>query len=206
MVSSCWNRWIVLTLFLGLSVGCGKSVSSDEERDGSKPMEVVGDASFGNQCPYGFTTQLRPVKLRAWDCAMGQDNLELVTPPSPMFLSADCHKKTLTVRSANGKIDATWEVMPDGSFFVSFDGTPLTLGNDGSRRGQCSTRSSIDLFGRLDCTDRDKLRIFFETIWWLGKETNPTAGSANVGPATGRACSVPQGCYLHTQSVIQQCE
>jgi hypothetical protein len=191
-------------------VGCGKpndeSQTKEPEISEGGMIPVVGNASFGSQCPYGSITNPRPATVGVWDCPVGLKKVELAEPPPALILQADCKKRILTVRSADQRIDTAWEVMPDGTFSVTLDNLQLRLQSDGSGNSGCTAHLSTDLWGSLQCSDRDKVDIKFDTIWWLSKgaRPSPTPGIARADSAT--ECRMPQTCYMHTSLTIKQCE
>ncbi len=173
------RAWIgFLTGFATLSAigtlsSCGRIDTSDVSGDGSPPSKA--SVLIGTQCPYGSISNPVNAKMKLWDCPMQVDALELAEPIQPLFVSADCKKKTLSIRTADLSIDTFWQVMPDGSFYVTVDGINVQLKNDGSGNTGCTTPVSIDFLGRFHCEDRDRVEIEFQDIiFWLGKDAPPT--------------------------------
>src|SRR5690606_8273986 len=113
---------------------------------------------------------------------------------------ADCKKKFLIVRSADRSIDTMWEVMPDGSFYVTMDGGPTRFVAPMS----CTAYTKLDLVGRLNCQDRDKVTVEVDAIWWLNKGVSRPASDRTADTA-GASCNVAESCYLHTQLNVKQC-
>jgi hypothetical protein len=198
-----FHSYGVAFALLGCVAACGKPSAREEALDaGMKP--VVGEARFGSQCPYGFYSEPRVAEIGLWDCKIPLDSVELAEPMSPLLLSADCKKKILTIRTADRRVDTSWEVMPDGTFNITLDGLSARLRRDGPTGSQCVSYLTTEVFGRVDCKDRDKAAIQFDTMWWLNKGARPAA--AVPGAANERACSFPSSCYLHSSGTIRQCE
>ena len=181
---------------------------------------VIGETAFGNQCPYGSIADPRPVRLGLWDCPIDVKTLELIQPPTALIFSADCYKKTLAIRTLDRKMDTLWEVMPDGSFDLTLDGGTLLLKTDGAGHSPCLTHTIFELWGRLKCTDRDRLTIQVDTVWHLGKSLIPVVipspspfPSVSPSPPAARPvtpqiqeCKLPESCYLHAAVPLQQCQ
>lgn len=161
---------------------------------------VIGDAAFGSQCPYGFLPDPKPVKLGLWDCPIAMNEIELTTPPSPLLFQADCHKMTLSIRTQDRKFDSFWEVMPDGTFDLMLAGGEIGVKSDGMGGGECHSNAALEVWGKLKCTDRDKVVIQVNSLWWLGKGK---AGTPNARKL--RTCQLPANCYLHAAGEINQC-
>jgi hypothetical protein len=215
-------------LALTFLIGCGKPVK-DEAKEAEEGTPVVGVAGFGSQCPYGFTEDPFPARLELWNCPIGLEKVELSEPLRPLYFQVDCKKKTMSVRKPNRTMDTAWEIMPDGSFFMTVDGGMAKLNSDGPGRGKCGTPLSVDLMGKVDCSDRDKVNIKVESVFWLAKknennnprnvgvpgmpvgEPNPsmTPSPAVPGEATENEtlpeCKVPPSCYFFSKTTIKQC-
>lgn len=161
---------------------------------------VDGVAGFGIQCPYGTISHPNAARLEAWNCSLGLERLQLEQNIQPLFLQADCKKKLLSVRMDNRVLDTMWEVMPDGSFFITLEPGMIQFRSDGPGRSSCFSPATLDLMGKLECSDRDKVKIKFESIWWLGKTRN---AALLQRPDT---CRIPEGCYLYSQAQAQQCQ
>ena len=140
------------------------------EKEEIQPIKVIGSAQFGNQCPFGTYVPPQAVPLELWSCPLSVPEVELTEPLRPLILQADCKKKTLDVRNEYRSLDAeTWEVMPDGTFFFSMNVGSAKLKDDGAGHKNCQIPVSVNMWGKLDCKDRDKVNIKLETVWWLGK-------------------------------------
>jgi len=161
--------------------------------DSAGAVEVNGVAGFGSQCPYGTFSRPNSAKLNLWDCNIGRSSVELVEPLRALIFQADCKKKLITVRTLDGKLDTTWEVMPNGSFFFSIDGGTAKFRDDGAGNANCASSMSTDVFGKIDCANRDKVVINFESVWWLGKPYTPppTAPGPGVSPAASASPGMP---------------
>ena len=169
---------------------CGK-----KSGDGSPPIN--GNGLLGNQCPYGWITEPVPVALKLWNCPANFSSMDLSEPLQPLLIQGDCKKKLLAVRTPDHKIDTSWEIMPDGSFFVTVEGGYVKLKSDGAGNSDCTSPATIDLSGTLNCQDRDKLTIHLEAINWnLGKGKMPSGA---------KACQLPAGCYIGASADVKQC-
>ena len=197
-------------IFLGLLsvasfllTGCGKPSASEELANQGATFARNADggtsrAYFANQCPYGSQTENKGVKLELWDCPVAE-KLQLSEPIPPLLLQADCTKKILTVRTADRSLDFGGEVMPDLSFYFVLDSGIAKFKTDGTHNN-CQTNLEVEMWGKLDCKDRDKAVIKLEAVWWPGKVTDPKK------KITGNVCSVPASCYFHTKTNINQCQ
>ncbi len=188
-------------------------------------VPLKGYGGFGSQClANGTVTLPKKVKLELWACPIPVETVELAEPLTPLFLSADCGRKILTIRTADYVIDDSWEVMPDGSFYLTQEKLFAKLKNDGSGNNNCVTPLSADLWGRIDCTNRDQATIMIEARMWLNKKTaarTPAPGAVPSGTPgappplpmpiaaapVGPECKLPPAqCYLHTVTSVQQCQ
>jgi hypothetical protein len=187
-------------LFVAGLTSCGRP-SADDELINNGGTPVNGELQFASQCPYGTASDPQPARLELWDCPVGVPRLELSEPPKPVVFQADCKKKLLIVRNLerNG-LDTMWEVSPDGHFSASMDGGRIGLGNLSG--GACETNAILNVTGKLDCTDRDRVTITAETNWWLGQKI--TGSNTTLA---GRTCSLPGGntCRLYSSAKINQC-
>ena len=187
---------------------CGKSLedaAKTHEDDGSIP--VNGSAFIYSQCPYGSLSSKVPVGIKLVDCPIPLKTAELTEPLQPLIVTADCTKKILTVRTEDRAVDTSWEIMPDGSFWFTVNGGMAKFKTDGTTPDACKTPLTLDIWGTLDCTDRDKLVIHTQAAWTLGKETQ-SPGHAPMVPNTDhlRLCKMPQGCNFYGTSDIKQCQ
>ena len=55
----------------------------------------------------------------------------------------------LTIRSYDKTIDIAWELMPDGSFYLTQEGINAKLKDDGNGNPGCSTPLSMDMWGQV---------------------------------------------------------
>jgi hypothetical protein len=185
---------VVVALVI-MAGGCGKRSEESALAEAGR-VPVLGDTAFGSQCPYGTQSELSPAKIGLWDCPeMARGRIELAAPPQPLYFQADCKKKLLIVRSADYTIDTMWEVMPDGAFYVTIEGGPVRFASPKN----CTSYTSLDVFGRLDCLDRDRVNIEVDALWWISKGTRPA-------DATGAACDLPASCYLAAAQTVKQCQ
>lgn len=180
-----------------VTTACGKPDPDSVIPDGMTQVEGAG--AFGSQCPYGSISDPRPVRLGLWDCPIGQDPLKLTRSPSPLVFQADCKEKTIAIRTADRQIDTLWKVMPDGSFLTTIDMTPVQLADDGSGQRRCNAYPQAEIWGKLDCTDQDRVVIKVDTIWWLARGKKPEG-------TTGPDCRLPRSCYLHATGSVRQCQ
>lgn len=173
-----FKAWIALNVIgIGL-LGCGKPTSDQITPIVDRPdipqtqsIKVEGSAAFGGYCPFGTYTAPQAVPLSLWECPMSLDTVQLVEPLQAFDFQADCKKRTLDVRSPNHAFEpVTWEMMPDGNFYFSMDGGVAKLKTDGVGNTNCTTPLRADMWGKVDCQDRDKPVIHIETIWWLGRK------------------------------------
>jgi len=160
---------------------------------------VQGAGAFGSQCPYGSIAEPRPVRLGLWECPIGQDPLELKRSPSPLIFQADCKEKTIAIRTADRTVDTFWKVMPDGSFLTTIDSGLIQLAEDGEGNRNCNAYPQAEIWGKLDCTDQDRVTISVNTIWWLTRGKKPEG-------ASGADCRLPKSCYLHAEGKVRQCQ
>jgi hypothetical protein len=89
--------------------------------------------------------------------------------------------------------------MPDGSFSTTIEAGAVQLGDDGRGHRSCNSYTQAEVWGKLDCTDQDRVTIKVDVIWWLGKGQKPDG-------ASGPDCALPRGCYLHAEGRIRQCQ
>jgi len=178
--------------------------------DAPHEVKVEGHgARFGSQCPLGTYSDPVEVPILLWSCPIGRDSIALKEALQPMIFQMDCKKKTLDVRgdSHSGRA-STWEVMPDGSFYFTMNAGKATLQDDGSGSSNCSIPLIADMWGKVDCSDQDKVTIRLETVWWLGKDPYRAGSSRSpVNPTTpaNPECKIPKGCYFHTITTMKQC-
>ncbi len=135
---------------------------------------VVGSALLASQCPYGMSTQLVPVSLGLWDCPLEAKKIVLTKPLRGLVIQADCYKKVIGIRTSDGTLDTSWEVMPDGTFFIAVDGGTIELNGD-ETRAACSSPLTAEIWGKLGCLDRDKVDITLHIDWSLQKFVAPSA-------------------------------
>lgn len=149
-----------------------------------------GSARFGSQCPYGSYVSPQEVPLELWSCPLGLSEVELAQPLAPLVLQVDCKKRIIDVRGdPRSRQTTTWEVMPDGSFFFAFDAGMGQLKSDGSGNSNCSVPLLANMWGRLDCTDRDRVTINLETVWWLDKVMDTSGPFPGSSPSPGASPS-----------------
>lgn len=224
MRSSSFKK-IILTLIIAGTAGtifsCGKTPAPfleevdaplpDNTPGSSDPVlpeedlgtrKVTGAAGLGSQCPYGTLSPIQNLPLELWSCPLALETVELIQPLQPFYLQADCKKKTLIVRSKDGRLlDSTWEIMPDHTFSIRVDGGKALLKSDGPNRGACAVSTEASLFGKIDCQDRDRVMIHLEILWSLG--------TSNV---SANACTLPvpaannTGCSFYTKIDMKQCD
>ncbi|MGK5089324.1 hypothetical protein WDW86_17370 [Bdellovibrionota bacterium FG-2] len=147
---------------------------------------VVGNAMLASQCPYGMSTQLVPVNLGLWDCPLEGKKIELSKPLRGMIIQADCYKKVIGIRTSDGSLDTSWEVMPDGTFFVAVDGGTIDLKADATREA-CSSPLTAEFWGKLTCADRDKVDITLHIDWSFQKFTGASPSPSPLPSTTPSA-------------------
>jgi len=160
--------------------GCG---SPDRDVEAEAFTTVNGNAIFGSQCPYGSLSKPQAAALNLWDCPLGLKTVDLAQPLRPIVLQADCKKKILVARTLDGTLDTSWEVLPNGEFSFSIDGGYATLKDDGKGNAGCSVPLVADLSGKLDCSDRDKVKISVETVWWLDRVAPQPSPNPSLAPS-----------------------
>jgi hypothetical protein len=201
-----WGFWAA-AISIATLPACGSSSdptvvapSSKAAATGDNQLAMKGYAAFGSQCVSGFNTDPKAVKLELWSCPVNLPVMELAEPIQPLYLSADCARKVLTIRSYDKTIDVNWELMPDGSFYLTQDGISAKLKDDGSGNPGCSTPLSMDIWGQVSCAGptSDQASIHFESVMWLNKGKNVSTGSQCSLPPAGK-------CYFHAVSTIKQC-
>lgn len=191
MKASHWLRVLGVAI---LAQGCGSGTSTqgtDEQASlPSNMKKVIGSAKFGNQCPYGSVIPPQPVPLELYDCPLNVRQVELTKPLQSFILQVDCKKKTLDIRSDDRSVVPTsWEVMPDGNFYLSMNAGTAYLAEDGAGNKNCTTPLAADLWGKIDCQDRDKAKIRVQTVWWLDK----TLQNPSLSPLPSPSVSAPGG-------------
>lgn len=174
-----WTRAIgALFLVLGI-YACGKPVTSEEVNAETDQMpgeaaavppeglvEIKGFAGFGSHCPYGMFSPPSPVPLEMYDCPIPQPSLELSEDLQPIVFQIDCKKRTIDLRGMRRDQESTsWEFMPDGSFRLTVDAGYAKFKDDQSGNVNCAAPLKADLWGMIDCTDRDNAKIKVETVW-----------------------------------------
>ena len=196
--------WKAIFIFVTIPVlsFCGKG---DEESVPSEQMMAVnGSVPVGSQCPYGYYTDPKPLKVNGWECGEVLQSIDIIESPSALILQADCKKKLLTVRTVDSLLDSTWEIMPDGTFSLTVDSGALKIRDDGAGNPNCVTFPSTEVWGKIDCGDADKLTINYDIIWWPGRGKNPSA--YRPAALTGPECKLPSTCYFHSTGQLKQCE
>jgi hypothetical protein len=171
---------------------------------------VNSKAQFGNQCPDGSWVDPVPARLQAVDCNIPLDKVSLVTPVAPLMISADCTKKVITVRNPTpGELDSTWEVLPDNTFDFNIDGGKLTIADDGRGHPNCIMPVAANVFGTLNCKNRDQITIDFKVNWNVGKLDGASYSIiplSKLHPDAGETyCQVAPTCYLNAGTKLNQC-
>ncbi len=197
---------VTIVITAAITYGCSQNLNSSDPQmmvpepipslfpSGGFPqlMEVVGSAAFGNQCPYGSYVAPLPVPLELWECPLHLPKVELLESLPSLILQADCKKKTLDVRSQDRSIaPVTWEVMPDGNFYVVFNAGVAQLKDDGEGHSNCSVPMVAYMWGRIECKDRDQASIRVETVWRLGVTMEDTMGQPSPNPSASVAAGSP---------------
>jgi len=192
-------------------LNCGKSDPNDSiegapdstanqnpnESQNLEYIPVEGGISFRSQCPYGTLSRSYPAKVGLWQCPTQLSQVQLTSAPPELLLPADCQKKIITIRTADRKLDLTWETLPDGSFSLEAPPLPAAFAEDGSGGGACFQWITASLWGKLTCQDRERATLKFESVWWL-------KGSGQ-SESLLRSCGFAPDCYLHAPMAIEQC-
>jgi hypothetical protein len=191
-----YARILAVAMVAGLA-GCGKPAPelSPVTGQNEQMIPVIGAADFGTQCPYGTLDSAVATPLQLWHCPIGLKKLQLDQSPPPLYFQADCTKKILSARTTDRSIDSSWEVMPDNSFAFTLTSVPAQIADDGAGHVGCSSPMTVNIWGKLDCTDRDKIKISLESVWWPGKGANSSG-----------TCSMPSSCYFYATNQINQCQ
>src|SRR5262249_39045393 len=148
--------------------------------------------------------------LHAVDCNIPLQNLGLVQPLQPLMLTADCGKKVITVRNPTpGELDSTWEVLPDNTFDFNVDGGKVQMIDDGRGHSGCIMPVAINVFGTLNCKNRDQITIDFQANWTAGKLDSSSYSIiplSKLHPDSGETyCQVAASCYLNAGTKLNQC-
>lgn len=155
-------------------------------------LPVNGDVYFSESCIYGWVGTPFKVGMEAWDCPIHQPALELMESPPAFVLQADCKKKQLAIRTADGKINSFWNLMPDGTFSIDIDGPKLRLRKDADGNANCATPAQINFTGKIVCKDDDRADIEVETLWWLDRVLPPPGPAPTPsGSVTPRPTPTP---------------
>jgi hypothetical protein len=179
--------------------GCGKNSSSRTSRDGSPT--VVGDILVGTQCPLGTMSNPIPGGFALAGCKIDSSEVQLKTPPGPILLSGDCAEKTIAIRSFDGSVDSLWQVPPDGSFSIVVPGFQGVFGLDGSRSAGCASGMTMEVTGRMSCTDRDVFSIRIDSMrLWMTPSTE-----AQRALFEAPDCRLPKSCRLESSMELRQC-
>ncbi|MFZ9594459.1 MAG: hypothetical protein ACO3A2_00070 [Bdellovibrionia bacterium] len=202
---------LALVLLGGVVLSCGRGHDALDQALDPPPgsqipgfTEVLGGkAQFGTQCPYGFSTEPASVPLELWNCPMAVSPVELTESLRPVILQVDCKKKTMDLRGVSSGAQATtWELMPDGTFFLSQEAGEAILKSDGAGHLPCRVPLKANFWGKVDCKTRDEASIQLETLWWLGEPPvvsvpEPTGSphpqplpSSSMGPASGTSRAI----------------
>jgi hypothetical protein len=212
MIRGAAGAALFALLGLATAVGCGKPGPAEPAptqsgiRGDGDMAELRGYAAFGTQCVSGFNTDPKAIRLELWSCPINLKVVEMSEPLQPLYMQADCKTKVLTIRSQDRRIDANWELMPDGSFYITQDGLSAKLKDDGSGMGECVTPLSMDLWGKVECNaaSPDRAKIHLETVMWLN---NAGTATAPLPGAKCRALPPPseKKCYFHATTTLNQC-
>ena len=104
-----------LTVIAVQMTACGRGDSSDGSSDDGSGISVNGAEGFSTQCPSGTIEPVTPItNMQLYNCPIGVDTLQLTQPLEPIYLQADCQKKTITARTLDKRIESAWETMPTG--------------------------------------------------------------------------------------------
>lgn len=95
-------------------------------------------------------------------------------------------------------MDSAWEVLPDGSFSVTLDTVAIGFRSDRDGGSPCTAFAQGEVWGKMDCQDRDKAVIHVNSLWWVAKGKRPDG-------FMGAACNFRPSCYLFSEAKIRQC-
>jgi len=195
MKLSSWKASIQIYLLFSLILGgCSLENSSapppsdSETQSASEPavieaaaLDVHGSGAFGSQCPHGFFSQPKPISLQFITEVHPRIEAVELNENLPAFtFQIDCIKMTLDVRKEGNPTElSTWEVMPDGNFYLTVNAGFAYLKRDFNQHINCQTPIVADMWGRIDCSDIDHPIMKIETLWWTGKNLNSLE---NTGP------------------------
>jgi hypothetical protein len=200
-------RIALFLLSVVLLTACGSAREPDADPNW---LAVTSKAQFGNQCPDGSWVDPVPARLEAVDCKIPLQKVTLTKPIDPLMLTADCTKKVITVRNPTpGNLDTTWEVLPDNTFDFNVDGGKITLADDGWGHKNCIMPAAINVFGTLNCKNRDQITIDFQANWQAGQLDQTTYSViplTKLRPGEGETfCQVAPTCYLNAGTKMNQC-
>lgn len=209
------NKFVVLGVMIASLVtgtfGCGRP-SEDAVNMEAGMIPVSQSAAFGTQCQLGTAAEPEPVSLGLWDCPVDMNVVNLEQAPKAFMLKADCIKKTLSIRTTDGTADTYWNLPANGEFDLflnasefSKDGNAVIFETDNVGAGKCVSYAQVNLWGKVDCSDRDNPRVDYATIdlkarWNLGKG-KPTEDN----PVRLRQCQLPSSCYMFAKKKLEQC-
>lgn len=179
--------------------GCGKNSSTRTSADGSP--SVVGDILVGTQCPLGTMSNPIPGGFSLFGCRISASEFDLKTPPGPILLSGDCAEKTIAIRAIDGSVDTLWQVPPDGSFSIVIPGFHGLFSFDGSGSAGCISSLTMEIDGKMSCTDRDVFSIHVDSMrLWMTPSSEDQQAIFNAPD-----CRLPNSCRLETSLELRQC-
>ena len=178
-----------LSLFAMILSGCGKP----SDLPSTSPV-ILGDLGITTQCPAGYLGAPQVIPLQIQDCATGVYPIELGESLSPFIFGVDCARKVITIRTLDQKLDSTWEMMPDNSFWISLTTLTWSLREGGKNRPNCNTPMDTQIWGNANCEGvQDQAELRFEMSF--------TAKTSLPG-----SCTLPKNtCTFRTAGKIKQC-
>ena len=174
---------------------------------------LLGETAFvGTQCQFGSLPDPLPAGLTADSCAsqtgaiatsdspLSPAKIDFTRPLIPLLFQADCRSRTLIIRSTDQSIDTSWDILPNNSFDVEFEGGMLALSTDGA--GPCVSYTAIRVTGLVACDKPDQPVISFQLEYHPGQGKVP---NQTLHPAPARLCQLPKTCAFLTQAKLLQC-
>jgi hypothetical protein len=199
---------LCLAMLAGALEGCGKPIEAEPSGSTDAPTVRGGVAGFGSQCPGGQIEEPVAVALDTSSCPLGSGRLELAQPLQPLMLMADCRNKNLTARTADRRVDNTFETKPDGSFDFVMNAGYAVMKNG------CRAPLDVELVGVAECPNLsnpnyDRMDIHVNAFWTLRTPTTSSSGSSSTSgtaSASASTCSLPPSCTFYATTVVHQCQ
>jgi hypothetical protein len=187
MLRSITHTVALVSIIFGV-IGCGKpGDNSIRGADFDGAMAVLA------QCPSGYMGNPQGISLSGEECPADIPSFELAQAISPMVFGVDCKRKIITIRSLDRVIDTAWELMPDNSFWVGFEGYTWKFISPNSAGTSCETKMLTDVWGRVSCPsiESDQADIQIEL---------------SFSPKSSAGCSfIKQPCKIRSAAKLKQC-